>query len=112
MPELEETAEKSQESFTPITALHQKKSSSGSKEDRIAILQTFLKYYGIDWAAMVFMFSSIYALGLKNRMGFFWGGAGCVCWIAFGILVGSVADITANIITLGMNIVGFVRWSK
>lgn len=48
MPELEETAEKSQESFTPITALHQKKSSSGSKEDRIAILQTFPRPIKID----------------------------------------------------------------
>lgn len=71
-----------------------------------------LKYYGIDWTAMVLMFSSIHALGIKKRHGFIFGAAACLCWIVFGIIVGSVADIVANVICLGMNILGLVRWSK
>lgn len=71
-----------------------------------------LKYYGIDWIAMIMMFSSVYTLGLKKRMGFAFGGAASVCWIIFGTMVGSVADIAANVICLGMNFLGFVRWSR
>lgn len=71
-----------------------------------------LQFYGIDWTAMVMMFVSLYALGLKKRSGFVFGGVGCACWIIFGTMVGSIADMTANTICLFMNVIGFIRWSN
>jgi hypothetical protein len=71
-----------------------------------------LKFYGIDWAAMVLMFSSIYALGRKFRYGFVLGAGGCVFWILFGFITGSLADITANAACFVMNLIGFARWSN
>lgn len=73
---------------------------------------TLLKYYGIDWLAMILMSTSLLALGQKQRNGFALGGSACLCWILFGVIVGSIADIVANTICLGMNVLGFVRWSR
>lgn len=32
-----------------------------------------LKFYGLDWLNMVFVFATIYLLGNKNRNGFLFG---------------------------------------
>ena len=70
------------------------------------------KFYGVDWIAMILMFSSIHALGLKRRTGFIFGAVGCLFWILFGVITGSVADMIANSIGFGMNVLGYRRWAK
>ena len=70
------------------------------------------KFYGIDWMAMILMFSLIYALGLQKRVGFIFGAGGCLFWILFGVMTGSIADIAANCICFGMNIFGYRRWVR
>jgi hypothetical protein len=72
---------------------------------------SLFKFYGVDWVAMVFQFSSIYALGGKHRYGFVLGMCGTAAWLVFGFITGSVADIAANMICLGMNVHAYMRWS-
>ena len=74
------------------------------------MIDYLFKFYGMDWAAVLFAFLSMYYLGNKNIIGFFCGGASCVCWFAYALMTGSVAQIIANIVFLLMNIRGFYKW--
>lgn len=73
---------------------------------------SLLKFYGIDWMAMILMFGSIRALGHRHRSGFMLGAGGCLFWILFGVITGSLADIVANVSCLVMNVIGYEQWSR
>lgn len=68
------------------------------------------KYHGLDWIAVIMMVSSMYALARQSRFGFIFGGISSLCWIVFGIIVWSVADVSANILCFGLNVWGFWKW--
>lgn len=70
-----------------------------------------LRYFGVDWLAMVFTFAAIYLLGNKSRQGFALMICGNTCWIAIGVLTGSIAMIIANGAFLAMNARAWYRWA-
>ncbi len=76
------------------------------------LIALLFKYYGTDWAAMIFTFINLYLLGNKNPKGFIFGFLSNICWAVFGLLAGSVANILANIVFFGMNVRGLYNWYK
>ena len=71
-----------------------------------------LKFYGTDWAAMFFTFLQLYLLGNKNPLGFGFGLLANICWTAFGLLAGSIANPLANVIFFVLNIKGLLNWRR
>lgn len=70
-----------------------------------------LRYYGVDWLAMLFTFVAIYLLGNQSRAGFATMICGNACWIVVGLLTSSVAMVLANAVFLAMNARGWRRWA-
>jgi hypothetical protein len=70
------------------------------------------QYLGVDWLAMCLTFSAIYLLGNKSRLGFLIMIAGNLCWSAIGIWAQSYAMVAANLGFVGMNVRGFVKWTR
>ena len=71
-----------------------------------------LKYFGIDWLAMMFTFVAIYLLGNKSRQGFVTMMCGNACWVVIGVLTSSIAMVIANLVFFAMNTRGWFRWSR
>ena len=69
-------------------------------------------FYGTDWAAMIFTFLQLMLLGNRNPLGFVFGICANVCWSAFGIMVGSVANPLANAVFLVLNVRGLLAWRR
>ncbi|VAX40258.1 hypothetical protein MNBD_PLANCTO03-1504 [hydrothermal vent metagenome] len=74
--------------------------------------ELFGKYYGLDWAAMIFTFLSLYRLGHGKRDGFLYGLCANVCWAGFGILALSVANPMANVVFIVLNVRGYRHWQQ
>ena len=70
-----------------------------------------MKYFGIDWLAMMLTFLAIWQMGNKNRIGFILMMSGNLAWASIGFLMGSYAMIIANVIFCSMNIWAFIKWS-
>lgn len=70
-----------------------------------------LKYFGVDWLAMMLTFAAIYLLGNKSRGGFALMMCGNGCWVVIGVLSGSLAMALANIVFLTMNLRAWFKWS-
>ena len=56
-------------------------------------------------------FVAIWLLGNRSRQGFTTMMCGNVCWVAVGVLTGSVAMVLANIVFFGMNARGWLKWA-
>ena len=69
-----------------------------------------LKFYGTDWAAMMFTFIQLYLLGNQNPVGFIFGLLANLSWTVFGILAGSIANPLANVVFFTMNVRGLLKW--
>jgi hypothetical protein len=76
-------------------------------------MDIFLKYYGLDWLAMVLSLLAVYLLGNKNRMGFISFSLANTVWVILGFfLIHSFGIAIGNIVFLVMNIRGFFSWNK
>ncbi len=75
-------------------------------------LELIFRYYGVDWIAVVFTMVAIIKLGSKKKSGFVLMMVGNMAWIAFGIISRSAATIVANVVFLGLNLRGLIRWTK
>ncbi len=71
-----------------------------------------LKYYGIDWLAMVLTFLALWSIGNKNKHGFVIMMCGNLCWVSIGALSQSIAMILANIVFFSMNLRAIWKWNK
>ncbi|MBO6512531.1 MAG: hypothetical protein JJ974_01025 [Phycisphaerales bacterium] len=69
-------------------------------------------YYGLDWAAAVFMFLSMYRLGKHKKDGFVYAALASLCWIAFNLIAQSAAGVVANAIIAAMAFRSLATWSK
>jgi hypothetical protein len=76
------------------------------------MIDILFKYYGIDWAAMVATFFSIYYLGNKKPQGFLFSVFSSILWIAFNCLVVSIAGVLANMAFIALNLRGYWKWKK
>ncbi|MCA9302517.1 MAG: hypothetical protein KC996_00195 [Phycisphaerales bacterium] len=75
-------------------------------------LQSFLfSYYGLDWAAAVFMFLSMYRLGHHKKDGFVYAALASICWIAFNLIAHSAAGVIANLIIAAMAFRSLTQWN-
>ena len=72
----------------------------------------FGKYHGSDWVGMTGNLFGIYYLSKQRKRGFLIGSIGCLGWLCFGVITGSVPSVVSNIIYIGMNIRGWVKWKK
>jgi len=68
------------------------------------------RYYGLDWAAAVFMFLSMYRLGIHKKDGFVFAALASVCWIIFNIIALSAAGVVANLIIVVMAVRSLSKW--
>ncbi len=67
-------------------------------------------YYGLDWAAAVFMFLSMYRLGVHKKDGFVYAALASVCWIAFNLIAHSAAGVIANLVIAIMAFRSLMKW--
>jgi len=74
--------------------------------------ETLVRYYGIDWFALVLNAAAIYQLGKKQKSGWILGIVANLAWIAFGFLAHSVATIAACGIFTFLNVKGWRDWQK
>jgi hypothetical protein len=71
-----------------------------------------LKYYGLDWAAMLLSVMAMMLLGNKVKWGFVLFMIANVTWILLGsVLLNSYAIVLGNVIFLVTNTRGFLKWN-
>ena len=70
------------------------------------------RYYGLDWAAAIFMFLSMHRLGIHKKDGFVFAALASLCWIAFNIIAESPAGVIANLLIAVMAFRSLATWSK
>jgi hypothetical protein len=76
-------------------------------------MNIFLKYYTLDWLAMILSLVAVYLLGNKNRLGFISFSIANTVWIFLGVfLMNSLGIAIGNSVFLVMNIRGFISWNK
>jgi hypothetical protein len=52
----------------------------------------------------------IYFLGNKNKLGFVFGLAANLSWMAFALITASLPIFLSNIVFMALNIRGLLRW--
>jgi len=73
--------------------------------------ETIVRYYCIDWIALVLNAAAIYLLGKKRKVGWSLGVGANLAWIVFGIMAHSVATVFACSIFVALNVKGWWNWS-
>ena len=71
----------------------------------------FFQHLFIDWAAAIFMFLSMYRLGIHKKDGFVFAALASICWIIFNLRVDSSAGVIANIIIAAMAFRSLSKWN-
>ncbi len=74
------------------------------------VSEFLFSYYGLDWAAAVFMFLSMHRLGVHKKDGFVFAALASACWIAFNIIAHSAAGVVANAIIAIMAMRSLAQW--
>lgn len=69
-------------------------------------------YYFIDWVAMALSLLAVYLLGHKNQFGFVSFMVSNVLWVIVGVLANSVGIWAGNLVFLGLNLRGYLRWRR
>jgi hypothetical protein len=75
-------------------------------------MEEALKYFAIDWFAMICTFLAIWQIGNKNRIGFVIMMFGNSAWISVGLLANSHAMVLANTVFFLMNARALLKWSR
>jgi len=70
------------------------------------------RYFGLDWAAAVFMFLSMHRLGIHKKDGFIFAALASICWIAFNLIAKSPAGVVANVVIAIMAFKSLSSWNK
>ena len=71
-----------------------------------------MHYYGLDWIAMGSSLLAIYLLGQKNRLGFAAFLVSNALWLIVGLLASSYGILVGNLVFLGLNFRGFLKWKE
>ncbi len=76
-------------------------------------MEILLKYYGLDWLAMILSVVAMVLLGNKVKWGFTFFMCANITWILLGILLlNSYTIVIGNMIFLATNTRGFIKWNK
>ena len=70
------------------------------------------RFYGSDWVGMIGNLLGAWFLTKQRKLGFILGSAGCIGWLAFGIITQSFPSVISNLIYIGINIRGWRKWKK
>jgi hypothetical protein len=70
-----------------------------------------MKFYALDWAAMLFSLSALHFLGNKRRIGFLCFLAANACWLGVGWLAPSLPIIAGNCVFAIINLRGYGKWN-
>ena len=76
------------------------------------MVDTILKFHGTDWVGMIFGLLSTVYLAREKRVGFVYGAVCGGGWLAFGVITESFASILSNVLVIGFNCHGWLRWKK
>lgn len=74
-------------------------------------MNALMQHGGLDWAAIALSWAAIHQLGHRRRNGFAFFILANVCWIVFGLTVGSPALLVGNTGFLVNNVLGYLRWA-
>ncbi|MBT30243.1 MAG: hypothetical protein CMO01_11335 [Thalassobius sp.] len=75
-------------------------------------MDTFLKYYALDWLAMALNLFAVYLLSKGNKFGFVSFAIANLIWITLGFtLINSLGIGLGNAAFLVMNIRGYFSWN-
>jgi hypothetical protein len=78
-----------------------------------AAMSGLLRFYGLDWLAMVLSTIAVLLLGNRVKWGFVSFMAANVTWILLGAWVlRSPAIVIGNLLFLFTNSRGFIKWNK
>ena len=75
-------------------------------------MENALKFYGFDWAAMVFTFASLYLLGNKMRSGFLLGVLANFFWFSYGFMTDSIANMACSTMIVLLQVRGWRNWGR
>ncbi len=75
-------------------------------------IENALKFYGFDWAAMVFTFASLYLLGNKVRTGFLLGVLANFFWFGYGYMTDSIANMMCSTVIVLLQVRGWRNWGR
>jgi len=67
-------------------------------------------FYGSDWVGMAGNLFGLWYISKQRKRGFLYGSLGCLGWLIFGILSGSIPSVLSNAIYIGMNVRGWRKW--
>ncbi|WLQ12408.1 PnuC protein [Hahella aquimaris] len=71
-----------------------------------------MRFYGVDWIAMLLTFVAVWQIGNKNKAGFWLMMLANVGWMMVGIMGQSTAIFLANAVFLSMNWRAACKWAK
>ncbi|AZZ90280.1 PnuC protein [Hahella sp. KA22] len=71
-----------------------------------------MRFYGVDWIAMLLTFVAVWQIGNKNKTGFWLMMLANVGWMMVGIMGQSTAIFLANAVFLSMNWRAASKWAK
>jgi len=74
------------------------------------ILEFMVQYHGIDWVASSLAAMMNYFLGNKNRIGFYFGIAANLTWLAFAVFAASPPIFLFNLVFLALNVRSIRKW--
>ena len=75
-------------------------------------MESFGRFYGSDWLGMVGNLFGAWFLTKQRKLGFLLGTIGCIGWLIFGIVAESMPSVISNLIYIGINIRGWIKWKK
>lgn len=74
------------------------------------LIESFARYYGMDWLAMIFGFTGAWMITNKNKTGFIL----TLISLCFALMTALIAEqfgfVFANLISMGIAIRGFIHW--
>lgn len=74
--------------------------------------ESFTQYYFLDWLALITSFLSVYLIGEKKKVGFFFGIIAHSSWLSFNVLVDTMPGIVANFFLILLQIKGLYQWNR
>ena len=74
------------------------------------LMESFARYYGMDWLAMAFGFTGAWMITNKNKTGFIYTLVSLCFALMTALIAGQYGFVFANLISMGIAIRGFIHW--
>lgn len=76
------------------------------------MFDTFLQYYGLDWATLAFGLIGCYLTSNRRREGFLFSILSCLCGFSVATMSGQYGFVAYNAILVLMMARGYTGWRK